>query len=66
MLPAKVNLEPWLGDPLIAFREQFEKALESDDDSLTQFHSEEKLRKLLTKADSLPKLLSALHKLRVT
>ncbi len=66
LVPAEVTLEPVSGDPLAIFRDAFLKALEKDDDSLTQFHSTEQIKDLLSSADSLSKLLSTLHRMRVT
>ena len=65
-VPARVSVEKVAGDPLQLFREQFAKALEKDDDCLTQFHSEEKIKAILNGADSLAKLTKALHEMRVT
>ena len=66
LVPTKVTVEPVDGDSLTVFREHFAKALEKDDDSLTQFHTEEKIKSVVSSADSLPKLLATLHKMRVT
>ena len=64
-LPTEVTVEAMSGDPLAVFREHCLKALEKDDDCLTQFHSEEKIKRVLGSADSLPKLLTTLQKMRV-
>jgi hypothetical protein len=66
LIPVRITVERLAGDPLQLFREQFAKALEKDDDCLTQFHSEEKIKAILDGADSLAKLTKTLHKMRVT
>ena len=66
LVPTKVTVEPVAGDSLAVFREHFASALEKDDDSLTQFHTEEKIKSVISSADSLPKLLKTLHKMRIT
>ncbi|HZR21505.1 MAG TPA: hypothetical protein VFE51_29760 [Verrucomicrobiae bacterium] len=65
-VPVRITVESLAGDPLQLFREQFAKALEKDDDCLTQFHSEEKIRAVLNGTESLVKLTKTLHKMRVT
>ncbi len=66
LIAVRIMLERADGDPLTVFRAHFAKALENNDDSLTQFHSSDKLAAVINGAVSLPKLLTTLHKMRVT
>lgn len=66
VVPVRIAVEGVAGDPLQVFRGQFAQALENDDDCLTQFHSEEKIRAILDSSASLPKLTQTLHRMRVT
>ncbi|SRR6266436_388699 len=65
-VPTKITMEAIEGDPLAIFREHLTRSLEKDDDSLTQFHSQEKIKGVLSSAASLPKLLTTLHRMHVT
>ena len=65
-IPVGIIVEEVPGDPLQVFREQFTRALEKDDDALTQVQSADRIKAALNASESLPKLTQALHRMRVT
>lgn len=65
-IPVRIVIEAIGDDPIAVFREHFLVALAKDDDCLTQFHSAERIKRVLGSTDSIPRLMAALHKMGVT